>query len=738
MMKREGALSAIMRRLISSEVTSRVLLFFVIGMALVLRLYHLGLPSLWLDEQGQALAATNSIPKLLAIVQKHHGAAPLDYIVTMITVHITHDLFFLRLPAAIWGTLSVYWTYRLGSLLDSKYVGILAAFFSAFHVFLLRYSQELRFYSLFIFLTLVSMELAWRAWVSNRPKDWVFYGVVLVAMFYTHYFGLLVAFFQGLWMLFETIQTFRTHGNVDLAKQKLLRFLMVVILAFLLFLPWILFDFLNEKGLSWVSPPPLNTTLWTTILFVFGGRSQIWWIWTILAVIGLISSIKKQWTTGVTLGIMLVGIPLIAVLIDRFGNYFFHPRQVIILLPFYLILVAWGIITLVRMALALDKLLVKYLALGGVTVLLGGILAFALPGIYEYYTVRQILREDIGLRPLTHVTGWRDAAILIEENWQPGDTLLFFQKNDGTILRFYLPENLRDKGVVVSDMRALQRKLASSGYVWIVYSSGVKDETEKAMISWLNQQPIIDFPLIGGIHLVLLKPGSSKEDLWVSRVSRFIVPDQAELWAAFAQGIRTLDHERAQQAFEKAADLTPFSRSREDYYISGEYITPPSSVPPKITVKTRADYLMEAGLEAVWAGNIEQAIYDLKEARSLAPDDPEILIRLGLAYIKDGRPHDAVSVLEYARDVLGARGYWLFYFLGRAYYDSGDYLRSADAYQQALKIRPEAHEVRFFIAEAYRHGGNKKLARYWYRDYLKHAPNGQFAQKASAFLEEDF
>ena len=93
---------------------NHIILVMVLAVAAGLRLYHLGAESLWLDEIGQALVAQQPLSAILDGVKHHHGAAPFDYLMTAVTVRISHNEWVLRLPSVLWGVLSIYWLYRLG------------------------------------------------------------------------------------------------------------------------------------------------------------------------------------------------------------------------------------------------------------------------------------------------------------------------------------------------------------------------------------------------------------------------------------------------------------------------------------------------------------------------------------------------------------------------------------------------------------------------------------------------
>lgn len=711
----------------------------IVILALGLRLYHLGLPDLWMDELGQATTALRPFWKMLFGVQRHHGAVPLDYAITRLVVHLSRSAWVLRLPAALWGALSVYWLYRLGTLFASRRVGLMTAFLAAINVFLLRYSQELRFYSLFIFLTLLSTELAWRAWQKNDLRHWLYYGLSLLMLFYTHYFGALVAGFHGFWIVLMVGQEFADkEEDFGFAKQKLGRFLLTALIAALLFAPWAIYDLPREEGMPRAPAPVLSSGLIRDLLFIFSGRVPGWWLWDFFGILGLLVALRKHWPTGLFLLAMIIITPLAVIMIDQNNDYFFHPRQVIFLLPFYLFLTAWGVDVATRFLTRSDIIHRRLSARSIAFAVMGTMLLLTLPALKNYYEVRQVRREDVGFLPLTDVTAWRGAVGTIANNWQEGDCLVFCAIQDTASIRFYLPPALRKEGILASDLQALQDIYEQGHPVWVVYSGVINMRPDaEAIKKWLGQQEAIHLALPGKINLYFLQAGYDQKMLWKKRVSQFRLPEIASVLGSFANATRFLDPERALQYHEKAAALSHYTRPRWFYFVPTEYALPPTPPPKGITVTTRADYLKEAGYDAVLAGDFDRALADLNQAQALEPDDPEIAIRKGWALLKAGRPQEAVTALEHARDDLGGGSYWLFLFLGDAYNQSGQYQQAIDAYKQALSRHDDAHRLRFSIAESYRTLGDTKMARQWYQYYLEHDPDGPFAQQAREKLGDE-
>ena len=139
-------MSHMLHRTYSRDWLQRTIIISILSIAAILRLYRLGLNSLWYDEIGQALIAhDNSLWGTFLAAADHAGNAPFDYIITHLTLHIGNGEAILRLPAVLFGVASVFLLYAL----VRDQIGVRAALTAAVLLAVLplhiRYSRELRF-----------------------------------------------------------------------------------------------------------------------------------------------------------------------------------------------------------------------------------------------------------------------------------------------------------------------------------------------------------------------------------------------------------------------------------------------------------------------------------------------------------------------------------------------------------------------------------------------------------------
>lgn len=149
-----------------------LLLMTVIGA--YLRFPGLGSLSLYGDEDYTALAVTGILSHGLPYLPSHMlywRAAPFSYVATLSAYLFGLDEFSLRLPGAIFGTLTIPVFYVLARRLTGilpAIVGTWLLVFSAWHVDM---SREARMYAMFLAFFLVSLYCFYRGFVEGH-KSW--------------------------------------------------------------------------------------------------------------------------------------------------------------------------------------------------------------------------------------------------------------------------------------------------------------------------------------------------------------------------------------------------------------------------------------------------------------------------------------------------------------------------------------------------------------------------------------
>jgi len=113
-----------------------------------LRLYKLGTPALWYDEALTLHYARMPVGDLLTQLGLTEVNTPFYYLLLKVWTVMGDSEFLLRLPSALAGIACIPVIYAIGRRLGDARVGLLAALFLALSSIHIRYSQEVRPYSI--------------------------------------------------------------------------------------------------------------------------------------------------------------------------------------------------------------------------------------------------------------------------------------------------------------------------------------------------------------------------------------------------------------------------------------------------------------------------------------------------------------------------------------------------------------------------------------------------------------
>jgi hypothetical protein len=165
---------------------------FMLGMAL--RLYDLDGDSLGYDETATATWSSLELRSLLAdlMTRQRHDNLPLYYTVShFFLLVLGHGELVLRLPSALFGSLSILLVYKVAEIVWGRKEGLLCGFLLTLNPYHVLYSQQARNYSLMVFLALLSLIFLLKSLQRNEKQFWA--GFILSASFslYNHYFAFL-------------------------------------------------------------------------------------------------------------------------------------------------------------------------------------------------------------------------------------------------------------------------------------------------------------------------------------------------------------------------------------------------------------------------------------------------------------------------------------------------------------------------------------------------------------------
>ena len=130
---------------------------------------------------------------------------------------------------------------------------------------------------------------------------------------------------------------------------------------------------------------------------------------------------------------------------------------------------------------------------------------------------------------------------------------------------------------------------------------------------------------------------------------------------------------------------------------------------------------------------LPQAIENYLRVVELAPDWIEAHINLGVAYYQMGQLSDARAAFAAAVALDPLNGISR-YNLGCTLEEMGEYDAAIEHLLRAARAMPAHADVHFNLALAYEKRGERRAARDHWTLYLRHAPNGTWAEQARARL----
>lgn len=371
----------------------------IIVIALGLRLYGLGSESIWYDE-GLSIGYARMDPgHMLEALSAKEVHPPLYYLVLHYWMSLFGDSeFSTRLLSVIFGVLAVFMVYKLGRMLFDDETAAIASVLAAVSPFYIYYSQETRMYIMAAFLALTSMYCFLKLLEEKKYIYSIGYVISTVSLIYTHYAGVLIIITQNIY--FFTLFLFsRKRSRPSFRKWALLQFVTAT-----LFTPWLMILLRQAFGVITPSqgvkqylltPPKLTLALLLNFFSQCSGTILLAYIFLILSVFSLINIGKKKLCL---LSIWLLSVFLIPIIVPRLTTLLYFAK--------YLIANSMALIFLAARGIANIRIkLVKYAVIAGIVVL-------------SLLNVREIYLK-VNNEP------WKEAAIYVEKNAEPGDLLIF-------------------------------------------------------------------------------------------------------------------------------------------------------------------------------------------------------------------------------------------------------------------------------------------------------------------------
>lgn len=164
----------------------------LVAIYIAVRFWHLTDSCLWFDEIFSIHAAKHSWDGLLQFVALDLIHPPLFYVFLKLWIGLGGEsILWLRAFPVVFSVVSIFpLILLLRELKQNTRVQLICLFLLTFNGTLLKYSQEVRMYSLMMFFALFSMWLFARYFFKG--KNFIPFVIVNILLVYTHYYGWLV------------------------------------------------------------------------------------------------------------------------------------------------------------------------------------------------------------------------------------------------------------------------------------------------------------------------------------------------------------------------------------------------------------------------------------------------------------------------------------------------------------------------------------------------------------------
>ncbi len=422
------------------RISSRLLLPFILLAALALRLYRLGVASLWYDETVSTFLARQD---LVALTRHTAGDIhpPLYYYVLHFWGQAAGwSQFSFAFVSLFFGMLIIALVYRVGREWFNARVALFAALLIAASPYNLWYSQEVRMYTMGALLGLASTYFFVRLFAKSTgarrqttekdspltarlmrlfSRDFVAYGIISALGMYTLYYFAFLLIFQNLAALVWIIQS-RKSEIINL-QLEISTWLLSQIAILVLYAPW--FPIAFRQATDPPVPPWRSFTALPNVLvesfsaLSLGQSLDPELTWPILFFIAILI-VFALWrgnhlfarSSNHPGGLFLLGytfIPVLVIFILSLCKPLYHVRYVFLYSPGFYILWALGLVSVFSFQVNYRKYATSMLA--------GGLLLAAAIGYsdYNFWFDPRYAHDDL-----------RDAVHYLVQHWRPGDAIL--------------------------------------------------------------------------------------------------------------------------------------------------------------------------------------------------------------------------------------------------------------------------------------------------------------------------
>jgi len=235
-----------------------VFLLVILLLAVGVRFYSLSKPDIWFDEAFSIMLSAKP-PEVIWLLAGRDVHPPLYYMVLHEWMEVFGDsVSAMRSLSALAGVVSVVLGMWLAYLVGSVRVAIVSGLLLALFPIAVRYSQEIRMYSM-LWVWLIGATIALIYWIRNPAShaSLVIYALLIAAGFYTHYFTGLCVLGHWFYLALLRMTPFGGHGYITRKAWWIAN--IVIVLLYLPWLPILLTQLKRMEVLEWIAPLTLKS-----------------------------------------------------------------------------------------------------------------------------------------------------------------------------------------------------------------------------------------------------------------------------------------------------------------------------------------------------------------------------------------------------------------------------------------------------------------------------------------------
>lgn len=473
----------------------------ILALAAAVRFYGLTTSAIWCDE-GSSLLMSQDSPALTWFHSAHDVHPPLYYLLLHVWMNVFgNGIFSIRAMSVLPGIATVALGIWLTRLIATRRAAVLAGVLLALLPIAVRFSQEVRMYSLMGFW-LMGATIALVYWVKSpdRSRYLVIYALLMAASFYTHYFTGLCVLAHWFYLSVLRFQAPEKFKLVTRPTWWLANGLIV-----LLYAPWIpsLVDQLQHLDqlkvggdVGWIPPITrysLPSAIWQ-FLMLSDGMDLLWPVYVLLpiamaVVAGVVALRDRSPYKFHVLVVTYTFLPLLVVFLISFVSPLLVER--------YLMFSAIGLPII--LAIALDQLERRFRVLA--IALLVGVIGVELVGLDNDYRVDgPQFDEMVDYVNQHYVAG--DRIVVSDLFWY--FSYVYYNKTGSQPLLYTPPlpdgtsgrPNAYGFGTLVDEhankiyVDSLGVLPVGSGRVWLVSSSAPPDDFTPIPNDWKKQSDL--------------------------------------------------------------------------------------------------------------------------------------------------------------------------------------------------------------------------------------------------------